>query len=238
MSGLSTKGVASAGGGSSKLIEPGNIMATVTKIELDQPSFLVQESGYYLVLHLEGPDMGPEFEGFFLDKDNESLGRHKGKVGRVKYNKFPYRDGQTKSGIPVFRDTDIIKAVGNLLREMDNEKWLDDQDGKFITIEELIAALNQDKPFANKPLNYCIAGRQYLKQNGYTANDCYLPKYSKFALPYETITATPSRLAVYSETEHLEVPAPVAAFTAEDDMTSDTPSAPNTGGTEISDFDI
>ena len=238
MSGLSTKNVVSSGGGSSKLIEPGNTMATVTKVELDQPNFLVKEAGYYLVLHLEGPDMGPEFEGFFIDKEDESLGRHKGRVGKVKYNKFPYRDGHTKSGIPVFRDTDIIKALGNLLNEMGADVWLDSQDGKFMTIEELVTALNHDKPYANKPLNYCIAGRQYLKQNGYSANDCYLPKYNKFAVPYETIVASPSRLAVYNEAEHLEIPAPVAGFNAEDDLNSDTPSTPNVGGTEISDFDI
>jgi hypothetical protein len=238
MSGLSTKNVVSQSGGSSKLIEPGNTMATVTKIELDQPVFLVKDDGFYLVLHLEGPDMGPDFEGFFIDKDNESLGRHKGKVGRVKYNKFPYRDGQTKSGIPVFRDADIVKALGNLLREMGDDVWLDAQDGKFNTIEELITALNQAKPYANKPLNFCIGGRQYLKQNGYTANDCYLPKYSKFAVPYESITASPSKLAVYNEADHLELPAPVVGFTGDDDMVVDTPNSSNTGGTEISDFDI
>jgi hypothetical protein len=43
---------------------------------------------------------------------------------------------------------------------------------------------------------------------------------------------------VYNEAEHLEIPAPVAGFTAEDDLNSDTPTAPTVGGTEISDFDI
>jgi hypothetical protein len=221
----------------------------VTKIELDQPSFLAADKGYFLVLHLEGPDLGPDFEGFFLDKDNESLGRHKGKVGKVKFNKFPYKDGQTKTGIVVERDADIIKALTNLLKEMGKQEWLESKDGKFDTIEDLIEGINAEKPYAGVMINYCIAGRQYLKQNGYTANDCYLPKWTRFAVPYESLTAVPSKLAKFDPAQHIDLPTPVKAFDTEDDMTTQDMSAaadsimedtssPSTGASEIGDFDI
>jgi hypothetical protein len=232
--GLSTKGT--GGTGQSKLIEPGNTMAKILKFELDQPSFLVKDQGYYLNLHLEGPDLGPEFEGFFIDKDNESLGRHAGKVGKVKANQYAYKDGVTKGGTPVFRDNDIIKAIGNILKEMGVNDWMDKMDGKFETIEELIAGLNQDMPFAEKMLNFCIAGRQYVKQNGYTANDCYLPKWSKFALPYESITASPSKLAKFDPEIHLQQPKPVEGFSGDDEDDATPP--PSAGAQDISDFDI
>ena len=234
--GLSTKGTG-GGTGVSKLIEPGNTAAMIHKFELDQPSFLAKDNGYYLVLHLEGPDMGPEFEGFFIDKDNESLGRHKGKVGKVKANQYPFKDGVTKSGVPVFRDNDIIKAIRNLLREMDEEEWLDKKDGEFDTIEELVEALNNDKPFAGKMLNFCVAGRQYIKQNGYPANDCYLPKWSKFALPFESITASPSKLAKFDPEIHVQLPKAVEGFSGdEEEDGGSTPPPPS--AQDISDFDI
>ena len=233
--GLSTKGT--GGTGQSKLIEPGNTMAKILRFELDQPSFLAKDNGYYLQLHLEGPDLGPEFEGFFINKDNESLGRHAGKVGKVKTNQYPYKDGVTKGGTPVFRDNDIIKAIRNILREMDADEWMDKMDGKFETIEELVEGLNRDMPFAEKFMNYCIAGRQYIKQNGYTANDCYLPKWSKFAVPYESVAASPSKLAKFDPEIHLQQPKPVEGFSGDDDENDATP-PPAAGAQDISDFDI
>ncbi len=231
---LSTKDVSAGGQGPSKLIEPGNIMATISKIELDQPSFLVKDAGYYLVLHLEGPNLGEEFEGFFIDKDNESLGRHKGQVGRVKYSKWPFKDGETKSGIQITRDIEIMKAIKQLGIRLgdDTDNWFIEQDDKFETIEDLITAVNESGLYFKTPLNYCVASRQYMKQNGYTGNDCYLPKYNKNALPYEEITASPAKIAVFNESTHVEAVAPVKDFSGTDDMSTDS-GAP-VGG----DFDI
>jgi hypothetical protein len=234
---LSTKDVSAGGNsGPSKLIEPGNIMASISKIELDQPSFLVKDQGYYLVLHMEGPDLGEEFEGFFIDKDNESLGRHKGQVGRVKYSKWPFKDGETKSGIVINRDNEIMKAIKQLGIRLgeDVDNWFISQDDKFETIEELITAINECGLYFGKPMNYCIAARQYMKQNGYTGNDCYLPKYKRDALPYEEITASPSKLAKFDEATHVEAPQPVNSFSGDDEMSSGAAPAPTGGGN----FDI
>lgn len=219
---LSTKDVNVGGGNNiSKLIEPGNITATIGKVELDQPNFLQKDQGYYLVLHLEGPDLGDDFEGFFIDKDDESLGRHKCQVGRVKYSKWPFKDGETKSGIQINRDTEILKALKNLCTEMDITDWFEAQDNKHDTIEEFVTAFNQDAPYAGKPLNYCVAARQYHKQNGYLGNDCYLPKYNKNAVPFEEISASPSRIAMFDEAIHVEKPQPVEGFTGDDGLAND-----------------
>ena len=232
---LGTKDVTVGGdNGPSKLIEPGNLMGTITKVELDQPNFLAKDKGYYLVLHMEGPDLGEDFVGFFIDKDNESLGRHKGQVGRVKYDKWPFKDGETKSGIPVNRDANLLKAIKNLCSRMDIVTWFEKQDEKYDTIEEFINALNSEKPYAGKALNYCIASRQYMKQNGYPGNDLYLPKYNANALPFEEITASPSKIAKFDELTHLEVPQPVPSFGDDDEIGSKLP--PDAG--KGSDFDI
>ena len=90
MSKLNTKDVKSAGG-VPKLIQPGNVVCKINSLELEP--FKFKQGGYHLILNLEGPDLGKDFEGFFVDKNNESLGRHKGQVGQVKAGEWAFADG-------------------------------------------------------------------------------------------------------------------------------------------------
>lgn len=203
---IGTKDV-KAGGGTPKTLQAGNVMATITEVSLDQPPYMVKEDGYFLLLHLEGPDLTEQgFEGFMIDKDKPKLGKYKGQVGRVKTNRWPYKDGKTKSGIAVSRDGDILKALKSLCMAMDIVKWFDDQDEKHDTIQELVAAFNADAPWKDKVMNYCICAREYMKKNTYTGLDLFLPKYSKGNVPYEELTASPSKLIQFDpeNEDHLE----------------------------------
>ena len=220
---LGTKDV-KTGGGTPKTLQTGNIMATITGVSLDQPPYMVKENGYFLLLHLEGPDLGEGFEGFLVDKDNPKKGRYKGQVGRVKTNRWPYKDGETKSGIKVDRDSDLLKAIKSLCEGMDIVKWFDDQDDKHDTIEELITALDKDKPFKDKPMNFCLCAREYQKANTYIGLDLFLPKFSKEGIPYEEVTASPSRILQFdaNDEKHLERVAPATAeeFDGDDEETT------------------
>ena len=82
MSKLNTVDVPKSGGGVPKTLQPGNQVCQIYSVELKPSTF--KEGGYDLLLNMVGPDLGDEFQGFFIDKNNESLGRHKGQVGRVK----------------------------------------------------------------------------------------------------------------------------------------------------------
>jgi len=190
---LGTKDV-KTGGGTPKTLQAGNTIATIGRIELDQPPYMTKEKGYFVLLHLEGSDMGEGFEGFFIDAEKKSGPRYKGQVGRVKTSRWPYKDGTTKSGIKVSRDMDIMKAIKNLCIALDNEKWFDDQDNKHDTIEQLVEAFNADDVAKDKPMNFCICAREYMKQNTYTGLDLFLPKFSKAGVPYEELTASPARI--------------------------------------------
>lgn len=198
---LSTKDIKTGGGGQSKTLEPGNQSCKINGVELEE--FKLKPGAYNLILHMEGPDLGPSFEGFFINKDDESLGRHKGAVGRVKAGEWAFADGTTKGGVEVSRDQDILKFLKNLCTSLGIVKWLEDQDSKHDTIESLVGAFNSEQPFANKYMNYCIAGKEYKDKKGYTKYDLFLPKFSKSGVPFESATAKPSKLLRYNDADHL-----------------------------------
>ena len=75
MSKLSTKNIPISGGGTPKTLQPSNCVAKINDVTLDE--FTFKPGSYHLVLHLEGVDRGPEFEGFYINKDKPELGRHK-----------------------------------------------------------------------------------------------------------------------------------------------------------------
>ena len=209
--GLSTKGIdtAASGGGLPKTLQPGNVMATLSKIELSQYSKMAKErNGFYVMLHLEGPAI-EGFEGFFLDKDDEAKGRHKGQVAKVKTYSWPYADGETKGGTKVYRDIDIMKDMTRLCQAYGCQDWMDAQDGKHKTIEDLAEEFNKSCPLVGQVMNYCITGREYVSGEGSYKNwDLTLAKYQKNSTPYEAVTvpADESKLTKFdpNNPDHME----------------------------------
>ena len=69
---LSTQNIPKAGGGVKKTLEPGNQICTILSIELKP--FTIISGAYEIQLNLLGKELGSDFQGFFLDVTNESLG--------------------------------------------------------------------------------------------------------------------------------------------------------------------
>jgi hypothetical protein len=175
---LSTKDVkgSSQNTGLPKTLAPGNHDCILHSITIRPVDWV--PGGLQLNLNLEGPDLGAEFQGFYIDKSNEALGRHKGQVAIVQCGEYAFADGTTKSGTIVSRDAEILKFLKDLCVALDIDAWYIAQDGKYDTVEALINGFNTDKPFAGKVMNYCLAGKEYEKDS-YINYNLYLPKNSK-----------------------------------------------------------
>jgi len=180
---ISTENI-KTGGGTPKILQPGNTVCTIHTVTLQPVTLKDKVGAMHLVLSMEGPDLGTDFEGFFIDKANESLGRYKGQIGNVKAGEWFFSDGETKGGTIISRDTEILKFMKNLCVALDIVSWLDAQDNKFNTIEELIQAFNTDKPFLGKSMEYCLCGKEYLNKQGYINYELFLPKYTKTDVPF------------------------------------------------------
>ena len=206
MSGISTTDIPQ-GGGIPKLIQPSNVSAKIMKIYLDRPDFL-KNGEYNLVMLLETPSLGDSFEGFYVDKDNPSKGRHKGQIGRVKAAEYAFSDGETKSGIKVERDREIMKFLQDLVKALGKkaEAWFKAQDKKHDTIELFVEQFEKDKPYKDVFLNWCIAGKEYEGKGGYTNYDLFLPRRSKDGVPFESdgVATEESRLYVFDKEKHVK----------------------------------
>ena len=218
MSKLKTTDIKTGGGGStSKTLQPGNQKCKINGITLED--FKFRPGAYHLVLSMEGPDLGKDFEGFYINKDKPELGRHLGQVGNVKAGEWAFSDGETKAKVSIKRDVEILKFVKNLCIALDIVPWLDAQDNKHDTIESLIQALNKEKPFKDKFLNCCIGGKEYKNKQGYINHELFFPKYVKGGVPFEPVGVTPSKVIKFSEAEHIKKRKveEVAQFGTEDD---------------------
>jgi hypothetical protein len=216
------------GSGVPKTISPGNVEAKLNGLTLENPSF--KPDSIFVILALETISPSEDFEGFFIDKDDESKGRYAGQVGRVKATEWPFADGTTKSGYEVSQVKDMLAFMQNLCDAFGCRDWLTAQNEKHSTIESLYQQFDEDKPFANKYINWCIAGKEYTNKSGYTAHDLFLPKVTKDGVSFEAKDTAKSKLFTFNPAEHIrkkKISEPINSFGAGDDT-------PTTAG----DFDL
>jgi len=199
---LSTKDIKVGGEGVTKTLEPGNQLCKINDVTLEE--FKFKEGAYHILLNIEGEDLGADFEGFYINKDKPELGRHAGKVGTVKLTEWAFADGETKSGIPVNRDQEMLKSLKQFCINTGCMAWLEKQEGKHDTIESFFKALSKDKPFKGTFYNFCIAGKEYTNKGGYTGYELFLPKYSKEGISLESATANPSKLLKFKPEDHIK----------------------------------
>jgi hypothetical protein len=196
---LSTTDLGSGGSSMAKTIAPGNHVLKINSVELEDFRFI--EGAKHLILHVEtAPIEG--FEGFLLDKDDESKGRFEGQIGRVKASQYAYADGETKTGIKIQRDRSVLIFLQSLSKTLGINEWFVDQDGKHNSIEDFVDAFNASAPIKDKYLEFCVAGKEYLNKSGYTTYDMWLPKADNRKYSFGEVEG--GKVISYEESKHLK----------------------------------
>ena len=170
--GLSTTDLGTGSGGV-KTIAPGNHLLKINSLILEDFRFL--DNAYHLILNVETEPIAG-FEGFMIDKDDESKGHYEGQIGRIKASQYAFADGETKSGIKIQRDRSILIFLRTLAHTLQIDDWFLQQDGKHETIQDFVKAFNKTADFREKYLEFCVAGKEYEGKTGYTNYDMWLPK--------------------------------------------------------------
>jgi len=191
---LSTKNL--AGKGLPKSLQPGNHIAKINEITLEQG---FDEGSYFVLLHLEGEDLGEGFEGFLISKDHPSGPRYKGQTGRVKLTPYAFSSGE-HNGHKFDRDLSILSALKNLAIALGKQKELNEIESK--TIEQYIP-LASEVLSGETFLKFCIGGREYLNKDGYVNYDLFLPKNTKEGIAYESLQVSKSRLYQFDPAVHI-----------------------------------
>lgn len=166
----------------SKTIVPGKYKLKINSIELEHKKFEASgtragDEGDYLYLNVETEPVEGEFEGFLIDPKDESKGRYKGQIGKVKYSRSLYK-GDT-------RDDLISAAIMTLCRAAGLEKELKVLvGGKSATVESVIKAINARQLFKDKYVFMVVAGKEYYNKKNYINYELYLayPKNNQLTL--------------------------------------------------------
>jgi hypothetical protein len=196
---LSTTDLGTGGSGMAKTIAPGNHTLKIKSIELEDFRFI--EGAKHLILHVETEPI-EGFEGFMIDKDDESQGRYDGQIGRIKASQYAFADGETKSGIKIQRDRSILIFLQNLCNTLGINEWFREQDGKHETVEDFVNAFSKSADYKGKFLEFCVAGKEYESKSGYTNYDMWLPKAENKKYAMAEVEA--GKVMVYDEAKHLK----------------------------------
>ena len=214
--GLSTTDLSTGtGGGMQKTIAPGNHELRINSVRLDEFKFI--EGAHHLLFEMETrPIEG--IEGFMIDKNDESKGRYKGQIGRVKASQYAFADGETKSGIKIQRDRSVLMFIKNLSTALNISDWFAEQDNKHETIHDFIKAFNETAPYKDKWLQTCLSGKEYENKSGYVAYDCWFTKPYNGKYGY---ALSADKILQYDESKHLKKieNKKVESFGDDDDLT-------------------
>jgi hypothetical protein len=196
---LSTTDLGTGGSGMAKTIAPGNHTLKINGIFLEDFTFI--EGAKHLIMNVETEPI-EGFEGFMIDKDDESKGRHEGQIGRLKASQYAFADGQTKSGIKIQRDRSVMIFLQNLCKTLGINDWFIAQDNKHDTIDAFVDEFNKAAQFQDLYLEFCVAGKEYVGKTGYTNYDLYLPKSEKGKYAFGEPNS--GKVLTYSEALHLK----------------------------------
>ena len=106
---LSTKDMATGSGKVRPIMNAGNNLVKINSITMDQTPW--DKEAYNITLHVETEDQGADFDGFLIDRNNESAGRYKGQIARVRVSPFPYKDTMLPSGREISMEKEILKTM-------------------------------------------------------------------------------------------------------------------------------
>lgn len=190
-----------------KGIVPGNYEVKINKVELWE-EYWKPDNGLFLVFKMETKKPSPDFEGYPIDQDNPDGPKHEGLVGNVYFSTYPYKTKYVAyKGKTVERDIAILEDLFRMCVELDCVDWLKEAQGKYPTIEEWVAAFNNDMPYKDKYLQVCIRGDQYINKEGKLKTTLSFAKYEKVDGKYINAYAkvgSKKAVVVYDESKHFK----------------------------------
>jgi hypothetical protein len=230
--GISTgnaEGVKASGGGS-KMLTPGKQKIKVNSIEMRNPPY--DPTAIEILLNCEGPDEGPDFEGFKVNNEDPNSPTYKGKVARIRSQKWAYNT-HDQNGKELGQIQNIVNFLKSLTDAVGGEEWFKSVDGKYNTIAEMIEGVNASGILEGKYFTAVVACKEYMKNNGHVGNDLSLAYWTKEG---KSFSADENEVFEFNPDKHWEKyatnEAPVQGFTASE------ASAVNTAAFSSDDDDV
>lgn len=175
----------------SKELKPGNVVAKINNISILEKKEPKDKNNpeYTIFLELESKPIGNDFVGFDKVFGDASKGQYAGQTKKIKVSDYPIKTNEgvsKKTGKPykILASSKILNFLQKLLTAVDKESWLNDNDNKFDTWEQLFSAINRNNLLKDKYLSWCIGGTESLNANGYTVYYMWLPEIKEASIPF------------------------------------------------------
>lgn len=191
---LSTRDVTQSGTGLKKTLSPGNHTVRIYDVELAQG---YNPGSMKIILRVEGPNLGPEFDGFLVDPNNPGGAKFAGQVGKISMQRYAYEDKTFQDGTQIKRDNSMLKAIDLLSSACGVQ-----QEVKAIDASDWNDMIRQVRRFVvNKQLSVCLAGREYTNKSGYKEYELFFPKSAGGKHPF-TAAGDP-HILTFTEADHI-----------------------------------
>lgn len=160
----------------SKILSLGNHLVSLRGVELQYAGYDKGENpDVTVVLSLEGPDQGPDFEGALRDYDNPNKGNYKGQFAKVRIAPFYFSNKPSRAGKQRDRDLETLRSLTNLADTLGVRDTLDTIEAN--TLDEYVAAASHVLVSAEKKLHVIIGGKKYFRQND---DGEFQPRYERY----------------------------------------------------------
>lgn len=223
MAGISTEGVRKSF--ISKELKPGNVVAKINAIDIkksDKPK-IPGVNEYTITMYLEGKPMEDGFVGFDKVFGDPSKGQYAGQTVKCKATEYPIKtfswtdkkDGTQKTKTDVQLVLDFIQKIC----DVHSSNWLQEVNGKFNTLEELVTGFNREKFFKNKWMSFLIGATEKINAKGYTVYYCFFPDYrtAKTIMGLEGALVTKFDAGVHIKKDKAAVETSTTLTSGEDD---------------------
>lgn len=200
---------ANAGGSSiPKIMSPGTHYCRIVDMKLDVPPY--NKESYFVVLTLEGIDLGDDFQGLAVDKLNPARGNYRGQIANVRSGRFPFST-YNYQGKDIMRDDQIFRWVNNLAKQLGVLEQMNADNVQAETIEEYVNAV---KGYVVNPdvwAHHTFGGQEYFTE-GYDKPNyrLFYPKPEGKLLPFSAMedeNGSPVNLIQYDPAKHIIVKA-------------------------------
>lgn len=197
MTGFNSEEFVPPTGGGSKMFEPGEVYAKITKLEWEVPKH-AKSNEIVIKGILEGPEI-EGFQGFDRVYQKPEHGQYKGLMATFKLGEWPYKDWVRKDKPTVPRDKQIYDALTFLKIQLGIKDAV-----VAGTIEEYMEAIFELIVKQDKFIYVCLAGQEFKKDNSNYINYYFhLPNPKKGAIPV-SLTENGEDFLKFDKSKHIK----------------------------------
>lgn len=205
-----------AGGNYPKIMSPGTHYCRIVDMKLDRPPYMPEKEPYFVLLTLEGVDLGNDFQGIAIDKNDPSRGNYRGQIASVRSGRYPFTT-YTYNGNTIQRDDQIFRWVNNLAKQLGVLEQMNADNVEASTIEEYVDVVRRYVVNPELWAHHTIGGQEYFTE-GYDKPNyrMFYPKPEGKLLPFAAVedeNGQPLNLLNFDRAKHIIVKADETAET-------------------------